>query len=107
MNSKRSHEGEFLLDHRNSPGIPDAVGIPWGLPPGAGRGLFEGPSYTCSHCQFIVVLNPKRNRERAWCRGCDHYLCDSCGAERALTGKCKTYKQTIDEILTAESRRHT
>lgn len=101
MSSLRSHEGYFLADHRDSPGVPDAIVVAEGMPVGAGRGLFEAPTYTCSHCQAIVILNPKRNRDRAYCRGCDHYICDRCGAERARTGICKPFKQLIDETLNA------
>lgn len=99
--SKRSHEGYFLLDHRASEGVPDALVTAAGLPIGAGRGLFEAPSYTCSHCQTVVILNPDRQRERAYCRGCDHYICDGCGVERASTLTCRTFKQKVDELLTA------
>ena len=104
MTSLRSHEGYFLLDHRATDPVPDALIAAVGLPPGSGRGLFEAPTYTCSHCQFVVVLNPKRNRERAYCRGCDHMICDGCGVERAAGAKCRTMKQVIDEIL-AEAER--
>jgi hypothetical protein len=103
MKSLRSHEGYFLLDHRNSPGMPDAVAIATGLPAGAGQGIFEAPSYTCRHCQRIVILNPKRNRERAYCRGCDHMICDDCGAERARTLTCRTFDQMVDEMLSKAS----
>jgi hypothetical protein len=101
MSSLRSHEGYFLLDHRDSPGLSDAEIVDAGLPVGAGRRQFEAPTYTCSHCQFVVVMNPKRNRERAYCKGCDHYICDACGAERARTGLCRTFKQLIDETINA------
>lgn len=103
MTSKRSHEGYLLLDNRNGMGVPDAMLQEHGLPPGAGRGLFEAPTYTCSHCQTVVILNPMRNRERAYCSSCDHYLCDGCGAARAVQGggRCKTFKQLIDEVQAA------
>lgn len=100
MKSLRNHEGAFLLDHRHAAPVPDELVIAAGLPVGAGRGLFEAPTYTCKHCQRVVVVNPLRNRERAYCRGCDHLLCDGCGAERARTGQCKTIDQKIDEFLT-------
>jgi len=102
MKSLRSHEGYLLLDHTNTTGIPDEIMIQHGLPVGAGKGLFEAATFTCKHCQTIVIINPKRNRERAYCRGCDHLLCDACGAERAITGKCKTFDQLADELLTSK-----
>ena len=82
MKSKRQTEGYFMSDHRAAPAVEDAVVLAAGLPAGAGRGLFEAPTYTCSHCQVVVIVNPKRNRERAYCRGCDHMICDSCGVAR-------------------------
>ena len=87
-----------MIDNRNSPGMPDEVVLKAGLPVGAGRGMFEAPTITCSHCQAVVVLNPLRNRERAYCAKCDHYLCDSCGAIKAQTGICKTFNQIIEEV---------
>lgn len=90
----------MTLDHRYSPGIPDEVATRLGMPAGSGRGLFECPTFTCSHCQRVVMVNPKRNRERAYCPKCDHNLCDTCGAVRAANGgACKTFKQVIDEML--------
>ena len=88
-----------MMDHRESPGIPDEIAVVAGLPLGAGRGLFEAPAYTCRHCQAVVVLNPKRNRPREYCRRCAHLICDSCAEERVLTGKCRTFEQLIDEQL--------
>jgi hypothetical protein len=99
MKSLRQNEGVILLDHRNSPGVPDAVMQKFDLPAGSGKGVFEAPTYTCSHCQSIVVMNPNRQRERGYCRGCDHNICDTCWGARANGAKCKTFKQVIDEIL--------
>jgi len=98
VRSKRSYEGEIRIDHRDSPGIEQKILYAQGLPLDAGQGLFEAPTFTCSHCQVVVVINPLRNRERAWCRGCDHHLCDKCGGILAATGICKTYKQLLDEL---------
>lgn len=60
----------------------------------------EADTYTCTHCQRVVVMNPDRKRERYKCRGCDHHICDDCAALRAAGGACKTFKQLADEILT-------
>jgi hypothetical protein len=108
MTSKRSHEGYFMMDHRQTKPVPDKVVVATGLPVGSGAGLFEAPTYTCSHCQRVVVLNPNRRRERAYCRKCDHYICDDCGAHQAATGgECKTFLQVVDEILeAAEKKQH-
>lgn len=100
----RSHEGYFVMDHRASPGVPDQVIVAAGLPVGAGRGVFEAPTFTCKHCQTVVIMNPDRKRERAYCRGCDHLICDACGSVRAQSGECKTFDRVIDEMLNAAER---
>lgn len=96
-----------MVDNRNSPGLPDAVTIAAGRPLIAGRGLFEAPTYTCSHCQVVVVINPNRQRERAYCSKCDHYICDGCGALKVKTG-CVTMDQvfyeTQESAVRAEQR---
>jgi len=99
-NSKRNQEGYLIIDHRACyMPVPDNVLHSSGLPMEAGRGLFETATYTCSHCQYIVVLNPKRTRERAYCRGCDSYICDGCGEKKKLGASCKTFAQVADEYL--------
>lgn len=101
MSSKRSKEGYLIIDHRATEPVPDEIMIRDGLPPGSGRGVFESATYTCSHCEHIVVLNPNRTREREYCRGCDSYICDGCGVLKKSGAPCKTYKQIIDEALSA------
>src|SRR2546428_3240387 len=102
MHSKRSTEGYLLLDNRESPGISDdllwATRLTPSLPMGAGRGMFEAPTVTCSHCQTVVVINPLRNRDREYCPSCDHYICDGCGAAKAQSGVCRTFEQIISEV---------
>lgn len=89
--SKRSHEGYLLVDHRAAPTCE-------GLPPGIRGPMFEAPTVTCSHCQRVVVLNPLRTRDRAYCPKCDHYVCDQCELVRVQSGgECKTFKQIMDE----------
>jgi hypothetical protein len=99
MASKRDTEGYLCIDNRVNEGLPDMLVMRAGLPPGAGRGLFESATICCSHCQAIVVLNPNRSRERAYCRKCDAYLCDGCGILLARTFECKTFNQVVDEML--------
>ena len=99
MNTKRSHEGYLLIDHRVSPGVPDALMVPQGYPVGSGRGVFESPTYTCSHCEAVVVMNPDRSRPRTWCKKCDHYICDACGAQLAATGICYPFKARVNDLL--------
>lgn len=100
MSSLRRHEGYLLIDNRDSPGVSDELMQSMGvdMPKGAGKGLFEAPTLTCSHCQVVVVLEPRRTRARGYCPKCDHYVCDRCEAVRVATGgACKPFKQIIDE----------
>lgn len=85
--------GYLLLDHR-------ATDAPAGLPP-----VFEAATYTCTHCNAVVVLNPKRTRERYKCVGCNHLICDPCAAERHAGAPCKTALQKFDEFLAQAERR--
>lgn len=87
MKSKRSHEGYLMIDHRACAGMPGQM-----------PRLFEAPTITCRHCQVVVILNPARTRERAYCTGCDHYLCDNCGAVRAITGECNNIEKQIEQL---------
>jgi hypothetical protein len=98
MSSLRNHEGYMLIDHRNSPGVADEV-MTQGLIPGAGRGIFESPTFTCSHCEAVVIMNPNRSRARGYCRKCDHYVCDACEAERVRTGICYPFKSMVLDLL--------
>jgi len=99
--SLRDLEGYYMTDHRHAAPVPEDLLHRSGLPPAAGRGLFEAPTYTCKHCQRIVVMNPDRSRERTFCRGCNHLICDECAAVKAVTLRCKTFDQVLDEQITA------
>lgn len=97
MLTRRSREGYLLIDHRNSPGVPEAMAQAAGLDPralGAGK-LFESATITCGHCGGIVVLNPNRSRERGHCMRCDAYICDVC-TEVARTEGCTPLAKTLD-----------
>ena len=39
----------------------------------------EMPSFTCCHCNRVVILNPERQRPRNTCRKCMALTCDSGG----------------------------
>jgi len=98
-------EGELLIDHRNSPGLPRELLAD--LPPGAGRGIYEGPIYTCSHCQagVTVIVTAFGGREkRSVCGGCQKVICENCAREKARTGVCRTFDQKVDEHLNALER---
>jgi hypothetical protein len=96
--------GYFMLDHSATEPLPDEIVMAAGLPAGAGQGLFEADAYTCSHCQAVVVLNKDRKRERGYCKGCDHVICDTCMAAKAAGASCKTFKQMLDEIQSAAEK---
>ena len=68
------------------------------LPPGT-MPYFEADTYTCRHCERVVVLNPARIRERYKCSGCSHHICDDCAAKRVSGEACKTYAQIVEEQL--------
>lgn len=105
MKSKQSQEGYLMINHRDSPGIDDEVAVQAGLPPGAGRGMFESAVISCSHCQAMVIVNPLRTRERHYCPGCDHYVCDICHDIRVNTGICKTFQERAEEMVESEIRK--
>ena len=68
-------------------------------PVAPGMRHFEADTYTCSHCQFVVVMNPARKRERYKCPGCNHHVCDDCAAKKFAGAPCKTFWQQADEVL--------
>lgn len=107
MNSKRSHEGYLLIDHRENPGVSRefvaASGQVSAVPVGANT-LFECATVTCSHCQQVVALNPDRSRSRGYCRKCDHYICDRCTAVMAQTLECVPFRKIIDDAQEAAER---
>ncbi len=70
----------------------------------AGGKNFEAATYTCTHCEAVVVLNPNRTRERYTCRGCNHLICDGCAVRRTAGEPCRTYAQHLDELADLESR---
>jgi len=86
--------GHLEIDQRN---------VAAELPPGTPRHL-EADTYTCSHCQFVVVMHPLRVRERYKCKGCNHHICDGCAAKMFEGAQCKTMTQVIDEHLEREAR---
>jgi hypothetical protein len=77
-----------MVDHRASPGIPEELARAAGRDPkqsGEGK-LYESALIQCEHCRTSVVLNADRQRPRAYCQPCDHYICDACDAQRNLPG---------------------
>lgn len=91
----------MYIDNRNSAGVPDDVMVAMGFPVGAGKSLYESATYTCNHCNAVVVIEPKRTRERGYCRKCSSRICDACETLRAQTFECKTMDEIVDETLEA------
>lgn len=84
--------GYYELDHR----LTDA-------PLGGLPKHFEADTYTCSHCQFVVIIN--RAMPQYKCGGCNHHICERCAAKKKAGAPCKTYAQYVDERLEEAARR--
>jgi hypothetical protein len=99
--SKRSLEGEILIDHRASPGLDPEVAAWMGVPLSACAGgtVYEGAFYVCAHCQCEIVKNPERTRARGYCAKCDKYICDECEFVQGKTLACRSAQRQMDELL--------
>jgi hypothetical protein len=87
-------EGYLLIDHTASPGVSkadlDKLGM---VGPAVGEGQkLELKTFTCSHCQGVVIMNPERTRERASCHKCYARICDKCAA----TGECSPFEKKVE-----------
>jgi hypothetical protein len=98
--SKRETDGYLMIDHRLSPGLKcEEVGTD---KLGAGK-LFEAATDTCHRCQKIQVINPKRLRERPYCRRHDRNLCDDCAAELKVSGReCESFMERVEKLHEAQ-----
>lgn len=84
MNSKENY---LLIDHRAYNGE-----------------LFEAATYTCRHCCGVIIKNPLRERERAYCPKCDGYICDSCEAIRHEPGyQHMPWKEVVDLVRNGDA----
>jgi hypothetical protein len=91
VKTQRAKEGWLFIENRHAP--PPADAAPLFCAPVA-----ECPTFTCSHCNGVVVMNPARTRARAYCPTCDHLICDGCEAIRVASGgACRTFAQLIDD----------
>lgn len=107
MASLRANEGYILVDHRNSPGIPKELEDFWiasgKLQPGEvvqGGTMHESGLQTCSHCQRVLIMNPLRQRDRATCLKCYHYICDWC----ATSTDCHNIYKVLDDLQEATAK---
>ena len=76
-----AHTGWLMIDHSNSPGIPDSMApqiAAAGGVPVPGHTMAELDTWTCRHCNRIVLKNPDRTRPREVCRKCMAVVCDKC-----------------------------
>jgi hypothetical protein len=100
-------EGELFLDHRASPGLPEDVARRMGYDPSqVGEGtLFEAATLMCAHCQQVVIKNPLRDRERAFCMQCGgSYICDQCDTRRREPDYVHMpIKQIVDLVATGKA----
>ena len=80
MSKIGDHKGYLIIDHRNSPGIPESMApqvAALGGVPVPGNTVAELDTWTCAHCNAIVLKNPDRTREREVCRKCMKVVCDN------------------------------
>jgi hypothetical protein len=77
-----------MIDNRAGPGISQEharrIGLE-GVPMGENT-YNHVPTLGCNHCGGVEVVNPNRTRERAYCRACDHRICDVCDKVRREPG---------------------
>lgn len=95
-------EGYLMIDHSHSPGIPEELARRWaaqGTVVKAGSTVLEAGSYTCAHCQFIVIKNKNRTRPREICRKCMAIVCDraSCVLE------CQPFEVLIERVTAGKA----
>lgn len=106
MLSKRELEGYLEIDHRESPGISRELAAQVGhgtIPVEAGKRL-QLATYMCPYCEAQIIRNPMRERDRAYCRKLDRYICDNCDLQRKLGVELKPMKQKIDEFVDAVAK---
>lgn len=99
--SRRSAENELMIDHRAGPGVPPEIAAWAGIDPKlveAGQ-LAEMPTITCNHCQYVVIVNPNRERDRERCQYCDEYICDDCAKVVHLTLSCDAMIKRLDRYF--------
>lgn len=80
--SKRSLQGEILIDNRESPGVPLEMVRAFEAAKGQsvmhtpGGTFWEEGTLTCCHCARTYHINRQRTRPREYCAKCDAYVCD-------------------------------
>jgi hypothetical protein len=90
--------GELLIDHSNSPGIPPALAAEWeanGVAVAGAGERVEAATYTCRHCNVVVIMNPRRTRDRNVCRKCMAVVCD----KPECNLNCQPFAALIEETV--------
>jgi hypothetical protein len=104
MPLKHRREGWLLIDHSNSPGVPEELVRASGKDaPVVGPGQkFESAFNVCCHCGVTVILNPDRSRARGYCRSCDDYVCDDPVCNSVCTPRLKTFELLQEQAFRKE-----
>lgn len=109
MSSLKRKEGYLLIDHRASPGVPEADALKFGLDPAqmkAGK-MLENATLHCEHCGGTFLKNPDRVKERAYCPQCDGYVCDSCNGKRHQPDYVHASFEKLADFWEASARKGT
>lgn len=116
MTSLSRQGGYLIIDSSNSPGIPPKLAAEWsarGIAVAGPGQTVEMDSWTCNHCNAVVLKNPARQRPREVCRQCMRVVCDRCVgvcqpfdmiAERVLAGRQVLFDPNTNLLLPAGSR---
>jgi hypothetical protein len=107
MPSLKRFEGELMVDHRASNGLPEEIARLNGYDPSECRAgmVFEVATLTCPHCKMAYVKNKYRIRAREYCKKCDHYICDFCYADTQHADYVHTpFEKIVDAAMEAAQR---
>ena len=100
--ARTSPEGELVIDHRASPGVPAEMAQACGLPAAAlGEGkLYEVATLYCHHCGSVQLKNLNRTRPRYSCFECGiKYVCDLCAAAASQPGYVHRSIEQISDMV--------
>lgn len=61
----------------------------------SGGELQEFKTFTCAHCNCVVVMHPKRTRSRGYCRKCHALVCD----DRVCIEQCNPIQACLELVV--------